>query len=240
VTAVATWNVLHRVHAENWRDDVAAHWPDERARIAAVTARLAGRTEQVIALQEVSGDQLASLHGLAGRTVYSFRYPRVPRPRRGPDPLRDRAEYLVLLLDGPGRQAAAWSFAGDPGKGGLAVEAGGMLFVSVHVGWGDRRTAELARLAALAASWPAYPVVLLGDFNADRATVAAGLGDGFEVAAPAPGGLPTRPGPAGGERLFIDHLAVRGARAAGVTVEDAGGLSDHNLVRAHVSGRFCS
>ena len=51
-------------------------WPREPERIAAVTARLAGRTEQVIALQEVSGDQLASLRaGLAGRTIHALLSP---------------------------------------------------------------------------------------------------------------------------------------------------------------------
>jgi hypothetical protein len=102
VIAVATWNVLHRVHAENWDEDVAVRWPREPERIAAVTARVAGRAEQVIALQEVSGDQLASLRaGRAGRTIYALRYPRVPAPRRGTCPLRDPGRTPIRLMHWP-------------------------------------------------------------------------------------------------------------------------------------------
>jgi hypothetical protein len=39
VIVAATWNVLHRVQAENWGEDVAVRWPQEQERIAAVTAR---------------------------------------------------------------------------------------------------------------------------------------------------------------------------------------------------------
>jgi hypothetical protein len=106
VITVATWNVLHRVHAENWGEVVAGRWPDESERITAVTAWLAGRAEQVIALQEVSGDQLASLRsGLASRTVHAFRYPRVPGLRRGACQLRDPGEYLP----GRGTRQCSWA-----------------------------------------------------------------------------------------------------------------------------------
>jgi endonuclease/exonuclease/phosphatase (EEP) superfamily protein YafD len=236
VITVATWNVLHRVHAVNYGEETAARWPDEHQRIAAVTALLAGRAEQVIALQEVSGDQLVSLRaGLPGRAVHAFRYPRVPVPRRGPSPLRDRDEYLVLLMEEPGWRAGAWAFDDDPGKGALVVHAAGMLFASVHVSWSQRGPGQLARLAGLADAWTGYPVVLLGDFNADRAAVAAGLGSAFTVAWPPPGTRPTRPGASGTGPLFIDHVAARGARVSAMTVEDAGGLSDHDLVRADIS-----
>jgi hypothetical protein len=67
VTTVASWNVLHRIHAENWGTDAVKRWPDESERIAAVTAFLAERTEQVIALQEVSGDQLADIPSASSR-----------------------------------------------------------------------------------------------------------------------------------------------------------------------------
>ncbi|WP_067649864.1 hypothetical protein [Nocardia harenae] len=40
--SVASWNVLHRVHAENWYEAVALRWPDEAARNAAVAERVAG------------------------------------------------------------------------------------------------------------------------------------------------------------------------------------------------------
>ncbi|GAA3784929.1 endonuclease/exonuclease/phosphatase family protein [Streptomyces phyllanthi] len=227
----ATWNVLHRVHGENWGEDVLSDWPDEAERIAAVTARLAGRTEQVVALQEVSGDQLAGLHrGVRGRTVHSLRYPRVPRPRHGTCPLQDPSENLVLLVDGPAQLVVAEAFDDDPGKGLLAVRTAGALVVATHVSYDQRQTRQLAHLAELAATTPG-PVVLLGDFNADRTTVAAGLGPGFTVVDPPPGGLPTRPRASGTGSQHIDHVAVRGAAVSDAVVEDAGGLSDHNLLR---------
>ncbi|MER7284010.1 endonuclease/exonuclease/phosphatase family protein [Dactylosporangium sp. NPDC000244] len=219
---VATWNVLHRVHAENYAEPVAAAWPDEARRIAAVTARLAGRDEDVIALQEVSGDQLASLREvLAPEQVHAMSYPRVPTVRRGTPRLRDVSEHLVVIARG--ERVAGDAFDGDPGKGFLAVRTGSALVVSTHVGFGDARTAQLARLASLGDG----PAVLLGDFNADRETIAAGLGPGFTLAEFAPGAPPTRPG---ARSPYIDHIAVREGVPGLATVEDAGGLSDHNLV----------
>lgn len=227
--SVATWNVLHRVHAENWTEDVAARWPDESERITAITALLADRTETVIALQEVSGDQLASLRdALPGRTVHTFRYPRLPTPRRGRDLLRDRSEHLVLLVAGPSTPVAAESFPDDKGKGALAVDVAGTLVIATHVSGDRRRTGQLARLAEL--SGPA--TVLLGDFNTGSDTVTAGLGDGFAVAGFAADSPPTR---AGSSRGFIDHVVTRGATAGTAVVDDSNGLSDHNIVHATVS-----
>ncbi|MEV4442011.1 endonuclease/exonuclease/phosphatase family protein [Streptomyces sp. NPDC049577] len=232
---VATWNVLHRVHAENWGEDVVARWPDESERVAAVAERLARRTEQVIALQEVSGDQLAALRdALPGRTVHALRYPRVPAPRHGTCALRAPEEYLVLLADGPSRQVGAAAFEDDPGKGALAVETAGALVVATHVSGDRRRTRQLARLAELAAPAPGRPAILLGDFNADRGVVAAALGTGFDVADLPPDALPTRPPTPGSTAQWIDHVVVRGGGTSSAAVEDAGGLSDHNLLRADV------
>lgn len=228
MTTVATWNLLHRVHAENWDEDVAARWPDEDARITAITATLAARTEDVIALQEVSGDQLASLRaGLPGRTVHEFQYPRVPTPRKGRDLLRDRSEHLVLLTTGPSTYVTAEAFPDDKGKGALVVTVGGTRVIATHVSGDRRRTGQLARLAALAGE----RTVLLGDFNTVRGTITAGLGDGFAVAGFPADSLPTRPGP---HRGFIDHVVTRGIAASAATVTGSGGLSDHNIVSAAI------
>ena len=233
---VASWNVLHRIHAENYDEDVVVRWPQERERIAAVTARLKQRPEQVIALQEVSGDQLTSLRAsLAGPAVHAFRYPRVPARHDGTCPLRDPSEYLVLLTKDPGLRVAAWSSEDDPGKGALAVQTAGVVFVSTHVTWDGRRARQLRRLAGLADDRPGQPIVLLGDFNADRATVASGLGGDFTVTALSPDSRPTRPGKPGQGPQSIDHVAARGASITSVAVEDADGLSDHNFVRAAIT-----
>jgi hypothetical protein len=232
VITVATWNVLHRVHAENWGEEAVRRRPDEAARIAAVTARLGDRTERAVALQEVSGDQLADLRrGLPQRTIHTMRYPRVPRPRDGgPSPLADPAEYLVLLVDGDATPVAAEAFPDDPGKGLLAVAVDGVVVVATHVGFGAARPGHLGRLADLARR-VSGPAVLLGDFNAGAAAVAADLGPGFALAAFAPGAPPTRPG---SRSPHIDHVVVHGGVPDPATVEDMDGLSDHNIVRASV------
>lgn len=229
---VATWNVLHRVHAENWYEDVAQRWPDERARIEAVSARVVARNEQVIALQEVSGDQLTSLRAaLPDRTIHTLHYPRLPRPRRIETMLADRGEYLVLLVDGPSEQIAADAFLSDPGKGFLAVRAFGVTFIATHVTGDHRRGGEFARLAELA---DPTGTVLLGDFNVDRDHVAAGLGAEFTVAAFASDAVPTRPRTSGSKSQFIDHVVGRGVTVADAAVENMDGLSDHNLVYAKI------
>lgn len=233
---VATWNVLHRVHAENWDEDVLARWPGEPGRVAAVAARVAARTERVVALQEVSGDQLAALRrALPHRTAHALRYPRVPRPRRGRPPLRDLAEYLVLLVDGPSQEVAAEAFPDDPGKGALVVRVPGALVVATHLSVDHRSTGQLARLADLASASRDEAAVLLGDFNADPDTVTAGLGPGFTVADLPPDALPTRSRASSSAPTRIDHVVVRGAIARDAAVEDVDGLSDHNLVHAEIT-----
>ncbi|MET9289209.1 endonuclease/exonuclease/phosphatase family protein [Nocardia beijingensis] len=233
---VATWNVLHRVHAENWYEDVATRWPDEGARIAEVTARVAERTEGIIALQEVSGDQLASLRmALPDRTFHAMRYQRLPTPRRMPSSLLDGGEYLVVLTAEPSREVTAESFAQDHGKGALVVDVGGLTVIATHVTGDRRRADQLARLAELATDAPEDAAVLLGDFNTDRATVAAALGDDFVVAEHSADGPPTRPRSSGTKSQHIDHVVVHGASVTAASVHDIGGVSDHNLVHATVT-----
>lgn len=229
---VATWNVLHRIHGENWGEAVPRQWPEERERIEAITRTIAGIDAQVIALQEVSGDQLASLRTLP-RTLLAFRYPRLPVLRRGRSQLHDRAEYLAMLVDGPADAVAAAEFAGDPGKGLLAARVGAVTIVCTHVTFGDAGRSQLQRLAELAAAAPGAAIVL-GDFNAGLAAVAAVLGTEFAVRDPGPA-VPTRPRPDGATKsTSIDHVFVRGAALLDTNVIDVGGLSDHNLVVARV------
>ncbi len=226
---VATWNLLHRVHAENWDEPVTRRWPDEAERITAVTARLTALSAQVIALQEVSGDQLANLRAaLPGRTIHSFQYPRVPQPRRGRDLLHDRTEHLVLLTDLPSTLITAESFEDDRGKGALVVDVAGTTVIATHVSGDRRRTGQLTRLAELAGP----TTVLLGDFNTAGGTVRSGLGQDFTVAGFQADSRPTRPG---SSRGFIDHVVTRGATPSPATVDDSEGLSDHNIVRATVT-----
>ncbi|WP_194814744.1 endonuclease/exonuclease/phosphatase family protein [Nocardia sp. XZ_19_385] len=227
---VATWNVLHRVHAENWRD-ADTQWPDESERIADITARVASRPETVIALQEVSGDQLAALRvALPDRAIHVLRYPRVPRLRRGNAELSDPTEHLVLVVDGLSRLLSAEPFDNDPGKGAVVVQVGELTVIATHVTGDDRRTGQFAHLTKLASTMG--PVVLLGDFNVDRDTVESALGSGFTVAQLPPDSAPTRPRTASTKSQFIDHVVVRDATVTDAAVHPAPGLSDHNLLSA--------
>lgn len=229
---VATWNVLHRIHGENWDEPVVRQWPDERARIAAITRAVAALDAQVIALQEVSGDQLDSLRALP-RTLLAFRYPRVPSLRRGQAQLRDATEYLVLLADGPAEQGAAEAFPTDPGKGLLAARFRAQTVVATHVSSGAAGVAQLRRLAEVVAA-AARPAVVLGDFNASLARAAAGLGATFAARDPGPA-VPTRPRASDATKSkSIDHVFVCGGTPLATKVIDVQGLSDHNLVVAQV------
>jgi endonuclease/exonuclease/phosphatase family metal-dependent hydrolase len=242
--AVATWNVLHRIHAENWGEAPIERFPDERARLAGIAARVAAILEAgcaAVCLQEVSGDQLAALRAAAPRaTLLSSAYPRGPWPRRrdGAPPavaqLVDPTEHLVTVV-APGvaaRLVEAAAFDDDPGKGLLAVELdGGWLLVDVHVSYGARQRGQLARVAHVAGARPG-PTAILGDFNADATQVAAALGDAYALVVPAAPALPTRPRTSGDKSQTIDHVALRGATATAAFVRPVDGLSDHNLVEA--------
>jgi len=225
VITVATWNVLHRIHAENWGEDVATQWPDESKRVAAIAGRVAELPAEVVALQEVSGDLLAAIRGMTDRTVHAMRYRRVPRPRRMASQLKDNTEYLVLLVHGPSRVVDELQFHDDWGKGALAVHTVGLTVVATHVSWWEaKRAGQLAKLRDLAVA----PAVLLGDFNADRETVIGGLGEGFRSAELPPGA--TTQG-----KQAIDHVIVHGATATNAQVLDNEGLSDHHPVLATIS-----
>jgi endonuclease/exonuclease/phosphatase family metal-dependent hydrolase len=244
---LATWNVLHRVHAENWGEDVPGVRRGEDARITAISGRVitwfAGGGDAVL-LQEVSGDQLVHLRGALdpGATVVAMRYPRVPAPRAGTThraTLRDPGEHLVVVCRAglAAREHAAAAFDDDPGKGYLAVELAdtGAILVSTHITYGSRLRGQLARVASVVAAGTA-PAVIGGDFNADRATVGAALGIEHAFALAAEPALPTRPrADSGGKSTTIDHVIAVRARPLEAAVVDAGGLSDHNLVTARVA-----
>jgi hypothetical protein len=235
---LVTWNVLHRIHADNWREPAIDRHPVEAERIAAITAWIAARLDRValLLLQEASGDQLSALSAQipSPARVLSMRYPRVPRPRRGATPLADPSEHLVAITAGDARVLHQETFPDDPGKGFFAVEHADLVAICTHLSWGDAHRGQWTRLAEHARSHPGR-VLIAGDLNADRDTAAERLGPEFEVALPRAPALPTRPRAAPSEKSqTIDHVAVRGA-AVEVTVLDGGGLSDHNPVEARIA-----
>lgn len=233
-----TWNVLHRVHADNWSEPAIGAHPDERARIAAITARVmhALATADVLLLQEVSGDQLSSLAAAVGGAgaLCSLRYPRVPRPRRGPTPLESPAEHLVVVSTRPLAEVGRHVFADDAGKGFLAVACGGAVVLCAHLSYGAAHRGQWHELGVeLGRARP--PVILGGDFNADRQTAAELLGPQARWGAAAPHSLPTRPRAAPSDKsMDIDHVVAWGAEVDELEVLSGGGLSDHNPVRAVV------
>jgi endonuclease/exonuclease/phosphatase family metal-dependent hydrolase len=237
---VATWNVLHRVHAENWDEDLDAY-PREADRQRAVASLITQEIElgaSAIGLQECSGDQLSVLRASLpeGVRVLDFALPRQPRIRaKGRlSQLSDESEHLVVLalanLDP--RPLGAAAFDTDPGKGWIAVDLAGVAFVSVHVSWGEHAASQFERLRQVCSEL-GRPAVLVGDFNLDRASASALLGDGFRLLS-LPAGLRTRPRSGSTKSQVIDHIAVLGGEPTGGAVVDAAGASDHNLVRATV------
>lgn len=231
---VVTWNVLHRVHAINWKEAAADVFADEATRIANITARIDGffaAGVDVVALQEASGDQLAAVRQLPGVTVVDHTYPRVPRLRHGGDHgLRDVHEHLVVIARGDARKLEARTFERDPGKGFLAVDVDGVRVVCTHVSFGPK---GIAQAAVLVEASPRGSVVL-GDFNAPRAAVKVAFGDAFAMG-DLEGQRPTRRGSAERAGWTIDHVLVHGGRVVTATVHDGGGLSDHEPVEAEVA-----
>lgn len=239
---VVTWNVLHRVHAVNWNEDPVTAFPDEGVRIAAVSetvARWLAGDVDAVCLQEVSGDQLASLRQALGTDVRVLEHtvPRVPRVRGGVAPvLDDPSEHLVVATKATrARVEEAHTFDSDPGKGVLAVDLGeGLLLVDTHVSFGERRDAQLALVARIAHGATGGAIVV-GDFNARADVVRAGLGGDValsDLSGQRPTRVPTADHPAG---QTIDHVVVVGGGIlAAATVLDGGGLSDHQPVLAEV------
>lgn len=235
---VVTWNLLHRIHAMNWAEPTIDAHPDESVRIAAITKRIAELGNGVICLQEVSGDQLASLRqALPDDTFHVHTYPRVPkafRPGPGASPLTDATEHLVTVMRRvTTRRSQSDTYPTDKGKGFLLVELiDGTVIVNTHVSYGDHHAAQCAQLVSLVRSYPA--VVLLGDFNEARSTCRDRLGDAFAAASPAVE-KPTRPRTEPSSKAdVIDHIFVSGCSATEVEVLAGRGLSDHNPVTATI------
>lgn len=257
---IVTWNVLHRIHAENHLDSTLARHPDEPVRIASITRHVEAwvRSQRIVCLQEVSGDQLASLRaeleGLAALFVH--RYPRLPRLRKVEDSdrtvLQEPSEQLVTLVprNWGARLSQVHTFGDDPGKGFLGVTVDDLFEVlNTHVSYGNKRQPQLGKLREVMARPPRpdWPMVLGGDFNATREVVEelflAKWPDESPDRTLSVSRLPaegprTHPGEPGEEGRDIDHLLLvapsdRG-RLLGARVDDGGELSDHRPVVAEL------
>lgn len=242
---ITTWNVLHRVHAVNWKEAPVVAFPDERVRIAGITALVMEWLDagaDVICLQEVSGDQLTSIgvalaENLRPRAqIFDHVYPRLPAIRGGGPPVLDDAtEHLVTIVAPPpsGRPAArvqSQTFDTDPGKGMLVTLSDGIRIVNTHVSFGPRSPAQLAAIQA-ATNEASGGAVVVGDFNAPADVVAAGLGASFTLS-DLTGQAPTRIPTSEHAGRTIDHVAVRDGVIESATVLDRRALSDHAPVAA--------
>lgn len=228
---VVTWNVLHRVHAEVHGEPCLVHWPEEAKRVAALVEAVRAHGADVALLQEVSGDVVSALRAaFPEREVLSHLLPRVPK--RAVAGVVDRSEHLVVIAPRGAKVKRATTYESDPGKGLLAVEVGGMVFVSTHVSWGEKRADQLITLRAAVASLGG-PIVVGGDFNVEREVVEPALG--ASCVALSAGALATRDDEKG-RGLWIDHLLGFG----GALLRDARVLShrdesDHRPVVAVAS-----
>jgi endonuclease/exonuclease/phosphatase family metal-dependent hydrolase len=240
---LATWNVLHRIHAIRHAEPVIARWPEEDARIAAIADFIAGLSFDVLCLQEVSGDQLDRLRASERGTILATAHARVPSPRGLPPSaaLRDPTEHLVTIVrEGPAQIVDAGSFDTDPGKGFHSVScAGDLRVINTHVSWGERHHGQCARLATAARG--ATRLGLCGDFNAPREVCLRALDADVAPAIPARPGLATRPGrDPGAGRPDIDHVFVRGMTVLEARVLDAGGRSDHHILLVGLDGALAT
>jgi endonuclease/exonuclease/phosphatase family metal-dependent hydrolase len=236
---VMTWNVLHRVHAVNWGEAPVEAYPDERARIAGITAAIAewlAAEAGVVCLQEASGDQLASLRAALGDfAIHDHVYPRLPRIRgEGRLELDDASEHLVTIVGAPGsRRLEGRTFDSDPGKGLLVVDVGDEIsIVNTHVSFGERRDAQLALLSQTARRANGGAIVI-GDFNAPADVVRSALGEPLAFSDLA-GQRWTRIATEKHPGQTIDHVAVVRGTIASASVLDGELLSDHNPVTASV------
>jgi len=228
---VVTWNLLHRVHAMNWSEPAIATHASEPARIAAITTWIPELEGDVVCLQEVSGDQLAALrdHG----ELFVHTHPRLPHDRFGTSQLVDLSEHLVTICRRPARRVTSETYPTDNGKGFLVVECDGVFVINTHVSFGEHHAAQCARLAEISQTYPA--VVIVGDFNDDRAACGMRLGTLFTAAIPTVE-RPTRPrtDPRSKSEV-IDHVFVANCTATDVEVLAGGGLSDHHPVTATIT-----
>jgi endonuclease/exonuclease/phosphatase family metal-dependent hydrolase len=234
---VVSWNVLHRIHAVNWNEPAITKWNDERSRLGSIADFIAATPADVVCLQEVSGDQLAMLRDVVDDgELFAMKYPRTPAFKKPTaESLRDACEYLVTIVrDSGARLVIAEAFPTDAGKGFQRVElANKTTVINTHVSFGDKRTAQLARIAIEASQAPGLAIAC-GDFNADRATCLADLGEDFVAAVPLDG-LHTRPRQLPSEKSQdIDHVFVRGGKPLEASVLDGETRSDHNPVRVRL------
>jgi len=228
---VATWNVLHWVHAKN-HGEVPAWLPNEARRARAVVDRICAIDVNVWCLQEVSGNTLSLIRKrFPPGMVHWHQFPRIPRLRNGLQEtcVEIGAEYLVTIAQG--FKVNATHFHGEEGKGYLAVElAVGGFVLNTHVSFEpDKRNDQLTQLEHEASPHRGR-AVLCGDFNCEIGDVLAGLSAAWKPTRRASADMYSRPASRGGGGQNIDHILYDSPGTCTAEILDAEGLSDHNIV----------
>jgi len=231
---VMTWNVLHRVHAENYSEPTVALWPDEAARVQAVVQQVcAAVSEQgceLVLLQEASGEVVVALRRClpGSMSVHTHQVARMPQLKvKSTTSLSDASEHVVVIAPGGSQPLRRQTALDDAGKGLLAVQVSeGLVAISTHVSWGQKGVGQMRALQELMKTLPGV-VIVGGDFNTERGEVTAHLGPDLLVTQLTADSPRTRQNP-DGQGSDIDHLVCRGAKWSDVHVVVHPGLSDHH------------
>jgi endonuclease/exonuclease/phosphatase family metal-dependent hydrolase len=226
---IATWNVLHWVHAQKYGEKaILSAFVTEEERARAVVDRVAAIEAEVKCLQEVSGDTLRLLESRFGNDrVHSFRLPRTPI-HAGVNVLRDPSENLVIITACAGVVVHAQAFVGDDGKGLVAVRlADDTLVVCTHVSGDSEKNEQQLRAIDDWIGSAHGSVILCGDFNADIKETLGRLRPGWHAAVVQSPIKVSRPK----SNQLIDHiLSWPQPILASARIEAAAGLSDHNIL----------
>mmetsp|Transcript_26123 Transcript_26123/g.60311 ORF Transcript_26123/g.60311 Transcript_26123/m.60311 type:complete len:463 (-) Transcript_26123:13-1401(-) len=244
---VATWNVLHRVYAQQPANEsnadirtVLRQFPLEKQRwdsvIETVTAAFQEGTA-VFCLQEVSGDLLAFLrHKLPPNVIlFAYRLPRVPVNVEGTPSeatLFDRSEHLVtlVLLSQGGSDLGGCSIDDTSGLSFLEVRVGKDVHVFNTVVSRHSTATNLEplrnRVQQLSAGGCA---VVAGDLNGPRSTLRGFAGPEATWSNLASSERKTR------GHTVADHVVGFSAEVSDATVLPCDGVSDHCVVRARVT-----
>mmetsp|Transcript_20133 Transcript_20133/g.39913 ORF Transcript_20133/g.39913 Transcript_20133/m.39913 type:complete len:335 (+) Transcript_20133:59-1063(+) len=133
---IYSWNVLHRVHAQNYRIPEVQKWPDEPKRLEHVTGLILTYLRScqqpcVICLQEVSGDVLKALKSALATSknilVFEHQHRRIPRfwrPNPQNEHVVEREEYIVSITKNclGAQKTAGFTYRTDAGKSLLGIK----------------------------------------------------------------------------------------------------------------------
>lgn len=234
---VCTWNVLHYVHAMNYREPPvgAIPEPDRIAGVCDMVDELLDLAD-VVCLQEASGEVLRSLiaRGTAtdDRAVESYQLRRKPALRvSAPDRPGTHTEHLIVVVRA-GLGVAfrnSGTFSTDPGKGYLKVGlVDGPVVVCTHLPWnragGGSADAVRKEIREMRLAHGTFTIVC-GDMNCEHLYVPGMVQARFDRTPPVAFSRP-------GDSSNIDLLLTNRRAGDAIVRGDGARFSDHNPVTA--------